>query len=359
MQLPQPSGAINSCRFDVQSAVIKNMHSLTHDTYEIVVERERFDEPFFGQAGQFATLKFPGIDRPRPYSFARAPENEKPGEHTFFIRRVLNGEVSQWLAAGDRTGESVEIGGPMGKFGLDSSLDPMVCIAGGSGMSAIKAILEYACNRQVARDCFFYYGARSQRDLYAVEQFEHIKQRWSPNHKFEFIQILSEEPDSSGWYGPRGLVTDYVETTLVDSVEMDMTHCKVFFCGPPPMIAKGVDLFRNAGVRDDAMFCDVFEDASSPAPTIDNIKCVLCDECLLVKPVENCIVEASDIRNVGQGQPSKISVVDPGSTSGLYYNSLVIDETECIRCYGCVDACPHDAISAGNPPNLTSLRQRT
>lgn len=334
------------------------MRSLTHDTYEIVVKRHHDEETFFVHAGQFATLKFPGIDKPRPYSFAAAPENDRPGEHTFFIRLAPDGEVSAWLSEADRTGEPVEIGGPFGAFGLDASTDPMICIAGGSGMSAIKSVIEHACNLQVERDCYFLYGARTQRDLYCMQVFEQIKARWPGQHTFEFVQVLSEEPPDSDWSGPRGFVTEHFKEAYLNAGIVDPARCKAFFCGPPPMIAAGVATLRDVGVSDDRMFRDVFEDASSPAPVIDNVKCVLCDECLLVKPVAGCIVEASELEVGEGGRVSGFDPIRPAFSSGLYYNALVIDAAECIRCYGCVDACPHDAISPDFAPVANTLRQR-
>ena len=113
------------------------MRPLTHDTFEVIVRCAPDSPTIFARAGQFLTLKFPGGDKPRPYSLARAPEAERPGEHTFFIRLVPDGEVSGWLAAGDRTGERLEISGPLGAFGLDDSSAPMVCIAGGSAQQCV------------------------------------------------------------------------------------------------------------------------------------------------------------------------------------------------------------------------------
>ena len=88
-------------------------------------------------------------------------------------------------------------------------------------------------------------------------------------------------------------------------------------------------------------------------------KCVLCDECLMVKPVPNCLVEATNFQTNGGGEVSKFDRITPAQTSGLYYNSLFIDENECIRCYACVEACPHDAISADYDKIPKTLRRIT
>lgn len=78
---------------------------------------------------------------------------------------------------------------------------------------------------------------------------------------------------------------------------------------------------------------------------IDNDKCVLCDECLFVKPVENCIVEVTELRNGPQGEIVGYERFMPGESKPLYYSRLYIDQTQCIRCGACERACPTDAIS--------------
>lgn len=249
------------------------------------------------------------------------------------------------------------ISGPMGKFKLDSSNAPMICIAGGSGMSAIKAILEHAANLKVERDAYFFYGARSQKDLYSLDEIEAIKKNWNKNFKFEFTPVLSEEPESSGWIGATGFVTDYCKTHHLDTGQLKVDGCKAYFCGPPPMIDAGIAALTAAGMPSGNIYFDKFEDARSPAPVIDNSKCVLCDECLMVKPTANCIVEVSKLISNGNGGFSGYERVQPGHTSGLYYNTLYIDEKECIRCYACVEACPAKAISPQFDRQTKTLRQ--
>ena len=106
------------------------------------------------------------------------------------------------------------------------------------------------------------------------------------------------------------------------------------------------------------MFFDKFEDARSPAPVIDNSKCVLCDECLLVKPTAGCIVETAKLGKLkDNGKYADIERIDPAYTSGLYYNTLYINEDECIRCYACVHACPAKAISPQYDLEPKTLRE--
>lgn len=330
---------LHGSRVKISKASVKSVKSLTYDTYELVLKIIS-GENITPKPGQYATIKPASLDRPRSFSFARSPEAENPGEHSFFIRVVPNGKFSEWLHDAEKLiGEEVVLSGPLGYFGLDASDAPIVCIAGGSGMSAIYALLEDACIQQTGRDVLFLYGARSQKDLYCLDKIAAISKKWNPKNSFEFAPVLSEEPSDSDWKGATGFVTEYFKTNYIDSGKISPDKCKAFFCGPPPMIDSGVDILISAGMDKTDIFFDKFEDARSPAPVIDNTLCVLCDECLLVKPLANCIVEVSKANAKG------FTLVNPQETLGLYYGTLHIDETECIRCYACKDVCPANAIS--------------
>ena len=339
-----PNMDIHNQRVSQHNGVITSIKPLTHDTIAVTVTTEPGSGFINAQAGQYGTLKVEGLDRARAYSFAKAPSQEKQNQVTFFIRYVDGGGLSSWFKHRDRRGESVVVSGPMGTFGLDKSDSTIVCIAGGSGMSGIHALVEQACAESLERDCYFFYGARTQADLYCVEEMAEITKNWNSKHSFTFIPVLSEEPAGSDWTGPRGMVTEHLNDAYIKQGKLNANSLNAFFCGPPPMIDHGVEVLTGAGVSADNIRFDKFEDVSSPAPVIDNTKCAVCDECLLVKPVADCIVEATDFV-VSGGKVTGFSLVSPTATSGIYYNSLFIDESKCIRCYACVDACPHAAIS--------------
>ena len=212
--LPVPSGAVNARRVIRLPAHVAGVRPLTHDTYEVVVVTATGSPPLDARAGQFATLEVRGVARPRPYSFARDPRDEAPGHYTFFIRTVPDGEFSAWLRDGDHTGEAMTIAGPIGAFTLDDGGLPMLLLAGGSGLSAVKALAEEACRRQLPRDCLFLYGARSRDDLYMQDEIAALARRWQHDHRLELVQVLSDEGLDSAWSGARGLVTDHLRAVL-------------------------------------------------------------------------------------------------------------------------------------------------
>ena len=243
-------------------ATLTKTRALTHDILELTVT---CDEPLPDGvvAGQYAEVGHLNLTKPRSYSFAKAPANENPLELTFFVRHVPSGEFTDWLFGADRIGTSLTIKAPFGNFCLHDGSGPMICIAGGSGISAIKAILEHACNLGVARDVYFLFGARTQRDLYCRDEMREIGNKWRENYVFEFVEVLSDEPEDSDWDGPRGFVTDYLRTSYIDAKRFDILDCQGYLCGPPPMIDAGVDLLMKTGMPEAQIFYDKFLDAST------------------------------------------------------------------------------------------------
>jgi NADPH-dependent glutamate synthase beta subunit-like oxidoreductase/ferredoxin len=78
---------------------------------------------------------------------------------------------------------------------------------------------------------------------------------------------------------------------------------------------------------------------------IVDAKCVLCDECLKVKPVPDCIVEVAALLRDDEGRVTGYRRVEEGRTDSLYYNRLWIDQSRCVRCGQCEAVCPVNAIS--------------
>ena len=241
---------------------ISSVRWLTHDIIELVIALgDAFQRTAI--AGQYAEVQTPAIDKPRSYSFAKAPEDEAEGEVTFFVRRVPGGEFTEWLFAEDRTGASLTLTGPYGSFWLHPGDGTILCIAGGSGMSSIKAVLENARNKRVQRNVLYLFGARTQKDLYCLEEMDNLKRDWNQDVTFDFVPVLSEEPEGSGWQGGRGLVTDYLQKTYIDTGKIDMTTCQGYLCGPPPMIDAAIEVMNAAGLMNKHIFFDKFLDAST------------------------------------------------------------------------------------------------
>ncbi|MGH8671604.1 MAG: NADH:ubiquinone reductase (Na(+)-transporting) subunit F [Burkholderiales bacterium] len=233
--------------------VISASTALTHDILEVRIRLDEALPPYW--AGQYAEITAPGIAKPRSYSFARAPENEQSSEVSFHCRLVPGGEMTGWLHAQSRVGERVTVAGPYGSFWLRDAKKPMVCVAGGSGMAPIKALLEHASNEKCDRPVVYLFGARAQRDVYCKDEMQRLSSGW--NGSLKFVPVLSNEPEDSDWSGPRGFVHKHIAQQ-----GLDLSNCQAYLCGPPPMIDAAIAEFKAGGMPDDQIYFDKFLDAS-------------------------------------------------------------------------------------------------
>ena len=211
-------------------------------------------------AGQYAQLTVPSVpalSTPRCYSFAEAPGRTAPRRALFHVRRVPGGAFTGWLFAADRTGARLRLSGPHGCFGYHHTERSLLCVAGGTGLSPLEAILEQGILDGVARDVTLIVGARTQRDLYALDAIASIQERW--RGRFSFVPVLSQEPESSGWRGRRGHVTD-----VLREAAPSLAACAAYVCGPPGMIDAALDVLRDR-IPPEHVHHDRFLDRSSLA----------------------------------------------------------------------------------------------
>jgi p-cymene monooxygenase electron transfer component len=230
---------------------IARVDQLTHDILGVTIALEK---NIYYTAGQYADLSFDGLDRPRNYSFAARALSQGNREVRFHIRRVPGGRFTEWLFEKDRVGEKLAVGGPFGQFQLHEGNNPVLFIAGGSGMAPILSILESAGGEDLKRNAIYLFGARTQADLYALDEIKNATRKW--HGKFEFIPILSHEPEESDWTGRRGLVTD-----LIPEINSIGEH-HAYLCGPPGMIDAALDHLKESGIHEENIHFDRFTDSS-------------------------------------------------------------------------------------------------
>ncbi len=230
---------------------------LSPDILRVVVA---LDRPLHYVAGQYAQLCVPGhaqlADAARCYSFSDAPGVQAQTELSFHIRQVPGGAFTGWLFGANRAGADVLVSGPFGDMHVRHSGRPMVCIAGGSGLAPIKAMLESMLAQRSTRDVTLFFAARSQQDLYCMDELEAMQAAWpSPGH-MHIVPVLSAEPADSGWTGARGYCTDLIDKYCQPA------GTDFYLCGPPAMIDSVRDALRGQAAGGE-LFYDRFIDRSN------------------------------------------------------------------------------------------------
>lgn len=236
---------------------IASTELLTHDIMKVVLE---LADPLAYLAGQYATLRTSDIPAGRHYSFADAPLRGGRSDVSFFIRKVPGGAFTEALFSGQLLDRSMTVEAPYGGFYLRPGNAPMVCIAGGSGLAPLISLLEDARKNRIRRRCVLLFGARTQADLYLLEQIAELGRAWPD--QFVFVPVLSDEAADSDWEGARGMVTDYLATALDGAA---WPQAEAYLCGPPRMIDAGIERLVGLGMPIEAIHYDKFTNASETA----------------------------------------------------------------------------------------------
>jgi propane monooxygenase reductase subunit len=232
------------------SATVESKRELTHD---ITLLRLKLDEPseFRFHPGQYLDISIPGTDTHRSFSMANTTTSD--GYLEFIIKRYPGGHFSGLLEEGLKAGDALDVTGPYGTFTLRVSSDRrLVFIAGGAGMAPLLALLRQMVESGNEREVIYYYGARSEADLFHLEELDELERKL-PN--FTFVPCLSDTwPDDwKDGVGDTGSVTAVVERR-----ENDIKECDVYLCGPPPMIDSALPLLEGLGVPESQIFYDKF-----------------------------------------------------------------------------------------------------
>jgi len=227
---------------NVEGTVV-SMDELTHDIRRVRIRPDGTDTLAFA-AGQYADLTF-GQSPTRSYSMAN-----RPGDSVleFHIRRVPGGVTSNHVHTALKAGERVALRAPLGASHLrEQHPGPMLCIAGGSGLAPIHSIVETALAHGMRQPIHVYFGARMERDLYFVRNFEELARR-HPN--LSFVPVLSEAQATSY---RTGHVTQAVSADLAD-----LKSWKAYVAGPPAMVEAAMALASERGLDAQDMHADVF-----------------------------------------------------------------------------------------------------
>ncbi len=218
---------------------------VTHDITRLTA---RLEAPLAYTAGQFANVAIDGLaEVRRSYSFATPARAD--GLVSFLVRKVPGGRLSSLVNDADVVGRAVTLDGPHGDFWLRDGDAPLLLVAGGSGLAPILAILHDAVARGVARPATLLFGARTQRDLYALDEIAAIARAWRA--PFRFVPVLSAADDDADWKGARGLVTDELPRHVT-------ANAHAYLCGPPAMIDAAIARIVAHGVAREHIHFDRF-----------------------------------------------------------------------------------------------------
>ncbi len=184
---------------------------------------------------------------------------------------VPPGIMSSYIFA-QKPGDKVTISGPFGEFFAKDTQNEMVFVGGGAGMAPMRShIFDQFRRIKTDRKVTFWYGARSFKEAFYIEDFDTIQQE---NDNFEWhialsdVRIAESEDDwdnpESPARKPLGCAKGYkgfIHNVLRDEYlnnHPSPEDCEYYLCGPPIMNTSVINMLLDLGVERESIALDDF-----------------------------------------------------------------------------------------------------
>jgi len=197
----------------------------------------------------------------RAYSMANYPDEK--GLLKFNIRiatpppgskGIPPGKMSSYVFA-LKPGDKLKVFGPFGEFFAKDTKAEMVFVGGGAGMAPMRShIFDQLKRIHTDRKVTFWYGARSLREMFYVEDFDELA---ASNPNFTWHVALSDPQPEDNWTG----LTGFIHQVLYDNYLKDHPapeDCEFYMCGPPMMNSAVIKMLEDLGVEKDNIMLDDF-----------------------------------------------------------------------------------------------------
>ena len=154
-----------------------------------------------------------------------------------------------------KPGDKVTISGPYGEFHIKDTQKEIIFIGGGAGMAPMRShILDLFLTKHTQRKVSYWYGGRSLRELFYIDDFKKIE---ADNPNFKFNIALSSPLSEDNWNGYIGNIHEVLfENYLKNHPEPE--EIEYYLCGPPMMTQAVLTMLDNLGVPKDSVLFDDF-----------------------------------------------------------------------------------------------------
>ena len=172
----------------------------------------------------------------------RAPEGTPPGKMSSYVFSL-------------KPGDEVTISGPFGEFFAKETQAEMMFIGGGAGMAPMRShIFDQFRRLSTSRKVSYWYGARSLREAFYVDDFDGIATECD---NFSWHLALSEPQPEDDWSG----YTGFIHQVALDNYLKDHPapeDIEYYLCGPPMMLKACMGMLDSLGVEPENILFDDF-----------------------------------------------------------------------------------------------------
>jgi benzoate/toluate 1,2-dioxygenase reductase component len=255
------------------TGTVVELSQLSSTTVRIAIDIPNRAELTF-LPGQYVNIAVPDASPTetvtRSYSFSNAPHEERL---TFLIKTAAGGVMSTYLTERAAVGDALTFTGPHGSFFLRESDQPVLMLAGGTGLAPILSMLRTLRAEGSRRRGHVIYGVNTDEDLVALDLLADIT-AGLPGFGWDHCVV---DPASNAVN--KGPEKAYV-TSLISPAHLYDGDVAIYLCGPPPMVEAVRGYVGASGVEPAGLYYEKFalavpaakegakEDAKEEAPAV-------------------------------------------------------------------------------------------
>ena len=240
IQIDAPVGTYEYENFDVEKEYRADWDTFKLWRYEVTLDEtvtRAYSMANYPEEKGFIMLNV-RVASPPP----RAPEGTPPGKMTAYLFDL-------------KPGDDVTISGPFGEFFAKDTPAEMIFVGGGAGMAPMRShIFDQFRRLRTTRKVSFWYGARSRREAFYIEDFDAIQEE---HDNFSWHLALSDPVPEDNWTG----FTGFIHQVLYDNYLKDHSapeDVEYYLCGPPLMLKACMQMLDSLGVEPDNILFDDF-----------------------------------------------------------------------------------------------------
>jgi len=230
------------------STEIVALESQSTNVMKLCLSRSDGEKQIKLDSGQYYDLEIPGTEITRSYSPANITNNR--GEMEFLIRLLEGGKFSTFLSRDAEVGQTVNVTGPSGVFGLKADgFTPRYFVAGGTGLAPILSMVRFMQEWGEPQLCTIYFGSTLEEEMFYVEELTQLEK------EMDTLTVkLCVWKATDSWQGEKGSVVDILKKDLQETA----TKPDLYLCGPPGMVDAVYTVCEEVGVAKEKVYLEKF-----------------------------------------------------------------------------------------------------
>jgi len=229
-------------------AEIVELEQVSSNVTKLCLSRSDGEKQIKLDSGQYYDLEIPGTETTRSYSPANIANND--GEMEFLIRVLDDGKFSNFLKNDAKVGQTINVKGPSGIFGLVADgFTPRYFVAGGTGLAPILSMVRFMKEWGEPQPCTIYFGSTFEEEVFYVEELTKLAKEMD-----NLTVKICVWKATDSWTGEKGSVVDVLKKDLQEA----STKPDLYLCGPPGMVDATHAVCEEVGISKDKIYLEKF-----------------------------------------------------------------------------------------------------